>query len=225
MQVTCFNCQQPVAAEDVNISAAIASCRKCNKTFHLGNQVRQKPAVGDVSRISVTHSPFGLLIVKRWMSPAAFFLLFFAIGWNAFLVFWYTAAFSDSNAPWIVKVFPIGHVAVGIGIAYHTLCLFFNKTAIAVNHQQIAMKSGPFPTWNGTSNYDSRSIGQIYAREKIHRSKNSQSISYDLIIADKGGNEKVFLNGLKTLEEARKIEQEIEKALRIGDKPMMSEAG
>ena len=48
-----------------------------------------------------------------WYSSMSFFILLFTIIWNAFLFFWYSMAFTI-GAPWIMVIFPLIHVAIGL---------------------------------------------------------------------------------------------------------------
>ena len=64
----------------------------------------------------------------RWFSLKYLFLLCFVIAWDGFLLFWYSMAFGSGDAPWIMFVFPIAHLAVGIVLTYTTLAGLFNRT-------------------------------------------------------------------------------------------------
>jgi len=105
-------------------------------------------------------------ISYRWKSPVFYFLAFFAIFWNGFLVFWYTAVFSmpmDDNANLIFALFPILHVAVGLGLAYYTICGFLNTTYVKVNHREIDISFAPLP-FLGTKNLSTAEVEQYSTR-------------------------------------------------------------
>jgi hypothetical protein len=75
---------------------------------------------------SITYEQDGrvLKIRRRWFSLKYVPLAFFCVAWDAFLVFWYAMALGEKGAPWIMVVFPIAHVAVGLGLTYSTLAGF-----------------------------------------------------------------------------------------------------
>src|SRR5262245_34370871 len=122
----------------------VAKCRACNAVFDFSDQLegaasaRRTPgkvplpermivmhgAAGDAELASyrtAAGAPREVTIEWRWFRPAQhLFALLFAVCWDAFLVFWYTTA-AVSGGPWLVFVFPLIHVAVGVGITYGAL--------------------------------------------------------------------------------------------------------
>ena len=99
-----------------------------------------------------------LEITLKWFTPIALFLLFFTVIWNAFLVFWYSMAIS--GGAWIMVLFPILHVAVGVYLTYYTLCLFFNKTFIDISGDYLTIRHTPIPWWKGNRRIPVNAIEQ-----------------------------------------------------------------
>ena len=64
---------------------------------------------------------------------------------------------------------------------------------------------------------------QLYGKEKISRSRNSTSVSYELRAVTKSGRNIKLVGGLESQEQAIFIEQKIEKYLRIEDIPIPGE--
>src|SRR5690606_5247899 len=76
----------------------------------------------------------GLVFTRRWFQPVFLFLAFFCLMWDGFLVVWYGIAFATlgtAKGPGLMMfVFPLIHVAVGVGLTYYTICGFFNRTEV-----------------------------------------------------------------------------------------------
>jgi hypothetical protein len=161
-------------------------------------------------------------IVRRWFQPAKhLMMLVFAIGWNAFLVFWYGVAFSGGG-PWIMFVFPLVHVAVGLGVAYGALAGIMNRTTIRVTGDRLRIRHAPLP-WLGNREVPVDELEQVYCTQKEHRGKNGVTFTYEVKTATKGGAGMTLLTGLPEAEQALYIEQTIEKALNIVDVAMPEE--
>lgn len=159
-------------------------------------------------------------IIKHF-SPTAFFLLFFCIAWDSFLFFWYFGEASESM-PLIHKIFPIAHVAVGIGLTYYTICLFINKTKISIQGGQLIVKDFPLPMGNSKV-IPHDDITQFYVQEKVTKNEDSSSISYILMAITKNKKLKKVIKGLNEKEEGLYLEQELEKNLKIKPQPVKGE--
>jgi hypothetical protein len=119
----------------------------CNNVFSFSGTASESPPEKDVPRpakFRVQETPGEIEISWRWFTPAHLFMAFFATAWDAFLVFWYTMAFR-SGAPWIFKVFPVAHLAVGVGLTYSVLLGFWNRTTIRASREEVSFRSGPLP--------------------------------------------------------------------------------
>ena len=80
----------------------------------------------------------------RWFSWKYLPLAFFCVAWDSFLIFWYSMAFS-TGSPWIMIVFPIAHVAVGVGLTYYTLAGFLNRSQVILDRTSFSVTHGPLP--------------------------------------------------------------------------------
>lgn len=88
---------------------------------------------------TVEQGAMGLQITYRWFSAQYIFLAFFSLIWDSFLVFWYTMALT-TNAPWIMLVFPLIHLGIGIVITYTALTGFINRTTVTVGQGKLTIK-------------------------------------------------------------------------------------
>lgn len=166
MQVRCTSCGAEVQARDINLDRMLAKCETCNAVFDIGaqtqTQARVRRAVPMPKRITIVSdelspgvetyrgnaAPNARLVVERsWFSPALFFLLFFCVFWDGFLVVWYFAlaqAKPDSGSI-VAAIFPIFHVGAGVFITYTMLAGFLNKTRIAIESGNLVIRHGPLP--------------------------------------------------------------------------------
>jgi hypothetical protein len=175
-----------------------------------------------------------LTIRRRWFHWALFFLLFFAIAWDSFLVGWYwmltSGPFGGNNGmpgPFkvIFFVFPIAHVAVGVGLTYFVLVGFLNSTIIRVADGMLSVRHGPLP-WRGNLDLPTDGIEQIYCQNKLHTNRNdgrtTTSMQYE-VHAVINGNKQKLLGGLLEADQALFVEQRLERFLGIEDRAVSGE--
>lgn len=176
-------------------------------------------------KIEVYEDSRSIGITLRWFTPIAFFLLFFSIAWDGFLIFWYSLAFSG-DAPWIMVLFPILHVAVGVYLTYYTLCLFFNKTYIDADSQYLTVVHKPIPWWRGNRKIPTGQVKQLYVVEKKSSSKNGVSYTYELRAKLRDGSERdlIALDGASS-QDIQTIEEHLERFMGIEDAPVKGEYG
>lgn len=186
-----------------------------------GAAFRERGEVPMPTRMRLENTAHGLAILRRWFSPAILFLVFFCIAWDGFLVFWYSMAFS-MNGPLIMKIFPIAHVAIGVGLTYFTIASLFNTTRIEVGRGELVVGHGPVP-WAGGKRLNASEVDQLFCKEKVSRGKNGVSFTYEVWAAMKDGSSaKLIAAGMET-DQALFIEQRLEKALGIRDREVPGE--
>ncbi|MFC1878612.1 hypothetical protein ACFLZW_01740 [Chloroflexota bacterium] len=202
--------------------------------FHLPARNQPQPVAqqttGSPKRRALLPRPEGITIRKqgdrlritwRWFSAKYLGLLLFVIIWNAFLCFWYGIAFT-SDGPWIMFVFPLLHVAVGVSLAYSTLAGFLNRTTILIDSQAFKVQHDPVP-WIGEVDVPISELEQLYCIEKRQSSKNDHSFTYQLVALLQGGRKKKLVSNLDSPDIAIFLEQQIEKMLKISDQPVIGE--
>ena len=173
-------------------------------------------------KMEILHEGFHMIIRRKWFSPIFIFLTVFVILWNGFLVFWYGLT-TELDAPLVFQLFPIIHVAVGLGLTYYTIAGYINKTDIKVSNSKIQIKSYPLP-WLGDKIVESQNITQLYTKQVVSRGKNGTSVTFEVHLVDKAGKQKRLIRGLTTIEQGLFIESEIEEYLNIEDRPVAGEA-
>lgn len=176
-------------------------------------------------KLDVHESNNFLSIIVRWYSPMAFFLLFFSLFWNGFLVVWYSLALSG-DGPLMMALFPLLHVGVGVFLAYYTACLFFNKTYIDVDANLLTVVHKPLPWWKGNRKLNTLDIRQLYVKENKSSSKNGTSYTYALRAKMNDGTDKEVL-ALDTLpsEQVLELEDKLERFMGINETPVTGEYG
>ena len=208
----------------------LAKCRKCHSVFDFSSQIQssgKNKNAKSKDRMPVPMPPgiktqfdgLNWIITRRWYSHKFIFLVFFCVVWNLFLFGWYSTALYgfDEGVDLIAILFPIGHVAVGVGLTYYTIAGFLNKTTITISRQNLRVKHTPIP-WRGNHNIESAKLEQLYCIEKKHKNKNGSNYSYQVHAVLCDGKSFKFLSGLEEPEQALYIEQEIETRLKIKDR-------
>ncbi|MBN1344564.1 MAG: hypothetical protein JXQ73_17875 [Phycisphaerae bacterium] len=230
MHLYCKTCGEPIDADDVNIKLAIAKCRSCNAVFGFAEQLAGQEARkarrnrDDVPMPkAITVDPWGhdLTITRRWFSWIHVFLVFFCIAWDSFLVFWYFMAFTEKS-PLIFKIFPIFHLATGVGLTYFTIAGFLNRTVIKVASGILSVRHTPLP-WPGNHRIETAGLDQIYCTEEIRHGEDNASFNYVVNAKLTDGRKVKLLTGLDEPDQALFIEQQIERHLGIEDRPVRGE--
>ena len=184
--------------------------------------IGQRPEVPIPPRYSLESLGSELEITRSWFSPAIFFLAFFCIVWDGFLVFWYGIAFSQADTPWMMIIFPTLHLAVGVGMTYFVLCSFVNRTRIKVSMGQLTVRHGPLP-WPGNYTMNSADVEQVYCQSKFHNGKNGGRFTYEVHAVLLDGTKQKLVSGLDDPDQAIFIEQQLEDHLSIKDRRVPGE--
>lgn len=158
-----------------------------------------------------------LVIRRRWFSFEHVFLLFFCIAWDAFLVFWYSMA-TGGSAGWnlIAIIFPVAHVAVGVGLTYRTLAGLLNSTWILVVDGALTIKHGPVP-WLGGRTLPTDTVKQLFCEQAAGGGRGRSVVSYNLSAMMRDGSKVMLLKSLPAYDQALYLEQRVESALGIED--------
>lgn len=150
---------------------------------------------------------------------AVFFLIPFCLAWNAFLIGWYSIALSghgpDGAFGWLMIVFPVAHVAVGVGLIYTVLTMLFNATVLRLDRGMLSITHGPiyFP---GLSPVEADAITQLFCVESRNGDRESR-VQYELRALLRDGRTQTLLDHLPDCNEALYLEQRLEAKLRLRD--------
>lgn len=220
MLVACPNCRSVIPAADVELSTRLAKCRGCDEVFALDvpGAASTRPTVEEgmppiPTGVRVTDDGFIRKLEFRWFTPAAFGLLLFCIAWDSFLVFWYSMAFGgaaqgNGGFDWVMVVFPIVHVAVGVGTTYTTLCLFVNRTTVSVG-VRLRVVHGPL-FWPGQVSLPADAVTAVYCEDVVRRGKGGTSVTYTVKVVAGDGREVTLLTAIDGLPKAKFFERQLE---------------
>ncbi|HEX8671562.1 MAG TPA: hypothetical protein VF710_06725 [Longimicrobium sp.] len=234
----CPTCGAQIQAADMNLSTMYARCGECQSLVNLEAAPSAAPASRDSTegavlmqdgslapapplpvplpeRLTVHTAGGGLRIERRWYAWTAIFLVFFCVVWFGFLAFWYLMAFT--TGAWVLMLFPLLHVAVGLFLAYFTAALFVNTTEIVVADGVLTVRHGPLP-WMGNRQIATDTLEQLYCEEHVSRGRNGTTITYSVRARGKDGRMVKLVTGLPERDQAMYIEQEVERHLGIADR-------
>ncbi|NOY24771.1 MAG: hypothetical protein GXP62_02770 [Oligoflexia bacterium] len=232
----CPNCGDAIAVDDVNVARLVAICRGCGSAVDLAKDVLHRPATVERETppeelmamfkgppgIEVQKGTEGLEIRRRWYHPSALALLLFSIFWDGFLVVWYAVAISGSlpgGPTAIMLLFPLIHVAAGVGITWTAVANLLNTTTITANDRQITVTHGPIP-WSSPDPLPTARIDQLYL---VSKRGNKRGVSYQVHARMQDGSSIKLLGGIRDDVQARYIEKRIEAYLGIEDRAIRGE--
>lgn len=192
-------------------------------TGRAGSDAMPRPSLRKPGQVQMWRGKNDALqIAYKWRSWKIFPLVFFVVFWDGFLCVWYSAALSFDNPSVLMLLFPILHLAVGVGMTYYLVAALLNTTTITVDREWFKVQHDPVP-WPGEVKAPVEDLQQLYCQEKISRGKNSTTVTYKLSAVLKDGSKKDLLDNLQTPEVAGFIEQSVEKYLDIQDRRVSGE--
>lgn len=245
MKIDCQECGARILADDLDLPSKMAKCRQCNAVFSFATKASSAPPAqrerlraprpdgllvhessGSYSEPGYRDAPHGgasVTVTRRWFAPHYVFLAFFCVAWDGFLVFWYSNL-GNTPGPFsvIAAVFPIAHVAAGVGLTYFTLAGFLNRSTFSLNDQSLMVRHGPLP-WKGNHTIDRNDIKQLYCEESVSRNRNNTNRTYYLSAVLVDGRQ-VRL-GSMPMNHAKYIEDLLEERLGITDMQVPGEVG
>ncbi|MEM1415265.1 MAG: hypothetical protein AAGH15_10205, partial [Myxococcota bacterium] len=146
-----------------------------------------------------------LVLTRRWFGAHILFLALFTVFWCGFLVVWYGSALTQEDTPLMMVLFPLGHVAVGVGLAYYVLASFVNRTTVHATERSLTITKGPLP-WPGNQTVDVAGLRRFYGATtstKVNGRRLAQ------LSADIGGTKRKILKGIRSLDEAEWLAQRL----------------
>jgi uncharacterized membrane protein len=225
VELKCRNCGSRLSPENISSELSAARCGHCNALFAIEVPDRKpipRPEVALPKRLKIEERMDGLTITRRWLGPTAFFLLFFAVLWNGFMIFWNGMAIK--GGAWMMLAFGGLHTGVGLFLVYLVLGMFLNSTVIRVTRGTLEVKIGPLP-WRGNKSIQVHDVTQLYCREKVTHGKNGPSVSYKVETVLSGNKRETLVGSLTSPDEALFIEQQLERHLGLVDVPVAGEFG
>lgn len=243
MHLNCPECSTPIPSDGVNIVKTIAVCKSCDNIFAFEEKLLTTaglPAVIETPRRmkeEIYHIPPGIEVLKiesmleimvNWRRSGKFFLLFFAIIWNAFIGFFILTAFTAGGLGierLFLALFMIPFIGVGAHLLYQSIGQIFNTTFLTVTNRNISIEHKPFNFLIQKDQYFAReNVEQLYVKRYSIGSTNGNPVyAYNVVMVLNNKKSHVLIKGLRSLESARFVEQEIENYMNIEDRIMHGE--
>ncbi|MGB1242133.1 MAG: hypothetical protein ACPG49_06410 [Chitinophagales bacterium] len=219
--IKCRNCGETIQSENINIQKALAKCQTCDCVFNINDQILiPRPEIRMPDKFEVLRLRNSLNISYKWFSPVYIFLIFFAIFWNGFMAFWYYTAITEGI--WMMGLFGLIHLGVGLFLIYFIIAGFFNSTHINATKNRLKIKHKPI-WWIGNKEVIISHIAQLFCKEEVTKGKNGKSYTYHLYMVDVADEHIKLLSNLETPEYALYLEQELEHFLGIENRRVSGE--
>jgi len=226
MYVDCEKCEQRIRSSDMNLDNMVAKCRNCDALIDLrGHLVKDAPGAmisvqgkGSPAPIppgwTVLHPRGELEISYHWFEPRNILLLFFCVGWDSGLVFWYSQAFQKGDL--LLLIFPIAHLAVGVFLTYYMISTFLNRTVIKVKGRELSVTHGPMPCFRNRKCiiHDLRDINVHETASYFTSKSGRRSIMYQ-VDAVKTDGQSIPLLQVKSDNQAAFVKEKLKKQLAL----------
>ncbi|QDT18069.1 hypothetical protein [Alienimonas californiensis] len=238
--VRCPACDAPLSADRVDFRRGLTACDHCgvvSKLDAFGSPAEQRSGDGPDAAARKSSAPPAAPVTRpegwtveeygdavairwRWFSLKYVPLAFFCVGWDAFLIFWYAAAFGfgpmgGGPFQWLMVIFPVAHVAVGVGLTYTVICGFFNRTSVVAGHGRVRVRHEPLP-WRGSADHDADGFTALFVRRGSSSAKSNQpQTTYDVLARTADGGQRTLLRGLEEKNDARFLAEAIGRALDL----------
>ena len=128
------------------------------------------------------------------------FLIFFALVWNGFMVFWHSMAWSSGNR--FMSLFGLLHTGVGLFLIYYTVAGLVNHTEVRVESGSLSVEHYPLP-WPGSKRVQAAAIEQVYCTERVRNTKNGVRYRYEVQAVMRNSAREKLLGGLNEMPPAR----------------------
>ena len=149
---------------------------------------------------------------RTWFTKRAYFMLFFSICWNGFMVVWMTLAIADGA--WLMALFGSLHAGVGLWLIYYTSATFLNTTDISISPDTVSIQHFPLP-WFKPKPIPIFSITHIYTKQHLIQGESGDEITYRVLVKTKDNKTHKLVTGLQDNTLADFIKTEIEVILGL----------
>lgn len=230
LRLNCPECEADIKYRDINIDKAIAKCHRCNTVFDFEkilvstDNPKEKVFLPESMQAFYMATGFDLEISWRKSTPNFRFFLFFTILWNGFVSIFLIIAMVSGGFE--VFWFMAFHIIVGVLLLYYVIAVYLNKTYIGVSQWDLTVEHKPLPMpFFKTLEIPSNTIEQVFVERYVASKTNGRpDYAFAVLLLQKENSKPIkIMKGLKTLDQGRFVEQEIEKFLHIKDKPMPGE--
>jgi len=230
LRLECPECEAKIEYRDININKALAKCHACDTVFKFEKKLAtpkyKKTYVDLPEGIETYDMPNAVDFEINWKksSSSFWFFLIFAVFWNGIVGIFVAIGLSTGEMAFLAMLF--FHIVVGLGFAYYVLALFLNTTYIGVNAYDLTVEHKPIPIpFFKTREIPIENIEQLHVERYVASKTNGRpDYAFSVFVKVKEVQKPIkLMKGLKTWEQGRYIEQEIENFLSITDKKVGNE--
>ena len=227
MRLQCPNCNADIKAEDININRLIAKCSACNTVFEFEKKVREqpreRPEIVMPQGIEAYHLLSELNIEIKWRQSFSSFLAFFTIFWNGIVFIFVAAAIITGTYGMLLGVSI--HLLVGLALLYYMLTVMVNTTFITANSYRLLIEHRPLKLpFYKNKDIPVGEIDQLHVERYVASTTNGKpNHAFGLYLLKTNGEKIRLLKGLRNPDQARYVEQEIERFLDIPDRKVADE--
>jgi len=221
--LACDQCGTSYAPDDVDVTLGIAHCSGCGTVSELRTRTRPQDrpvAPRPASSRWRDDEATPLELVLPWRDLSLFFMLFFTVFWNGGIMVMIGGIAVTDGIMAALPMLAVPHVWVGMGLMYYVVASLLNDTVIAQDGDTLTVQHGPVP-WFGNRSIPLSDIDQLYVeRSSVRVNKQPR---WNLCAMGKDGVGQTLVRMLRSESEGRWLEDRIERALAIEDKPVAGE--
>lgn len=221
--LSCPSCGLAYTTEGIDPTLGVAHCEGCGTVSELVSRVRpeDKPVVPMPSSPRWhDEGPDALCLTHRWMQGSALFILFFTVVWCGGIGVMLVGMVASEGLLAAIPMLAIPHVWVGAALAYYSLAVVLNTTVIVVEDGHLEVIHGPVPWW-GQRTLPVDDIDQLYV--ELSGVRVNKQPRWNLSVMDRSGMGQVLVRLLPSIDEARWLEDRIERALGVEDRQVAGE--
>jgi len=230
IDLVCEKCGSEIEGANININSSLAKCGNCNSVFsitddHFFKHDRKgRPEMIMPEGTDVLELNDSLDIRLNWLKShptgTLVFLTFFAAFWNVIIFFIAGGALASGE---FSTLLPMSlHLLVGLGLIYYLASVYLNYTDVIINEEYIEIDHRPIKNpFIRSKRIESNDIDQLYVSKYVaSTTNNNPNYAYILYAILKTNGRKVKLIKGMNKETQLYLEQEIERYLRISDRPV-----
>lgn len=219
--LACRSCGASLDAARLDRRLSTITCSHCGTLHELtrgaapATPVPDRPEVPMPARFDVRRRADGLRVSwPKGQRSAAVMLVLFALVW---------AGITGAGGLWFAT-------PASLFFLYHAAVKAFNRTELRIDGASLAVVQGPLP-WRGAMRLTRSDIDQLYVTEHVARMRRGgddggrvrEVRSYRVAAVTREGRKASVLSGLGSPDQALWLEQEIERALGLADRPVGGE--
>jgi hypothetical protein len=235
----CPSCGAPVTEADLDPALDAGKCTNCWTVFSLAHTTgdNAKDEVPGATTKGTTREKMDLparfrleptrdaLAVSFGDNPiVGILLLLFVVPWfGSMAVLMAFLFFAEGGSAVLLALLTVPNVLIAVVVSYFGFRVFANRTRIFADRSELKVTVGPLPPTT-KHRFPAAEVDQLFCIPHRHVNKSgSVRRSYTVMLRTKSGRDVELIQDLWEGRHALYLEQEIERRLRIVDRPMPGE--